>query len=88
MVLKKLHQEEILVNLKKCSSMKIELVYIGFVIYLEGLKMELKKVKVIKEWPSPKNVYEVQSFRVLSSFYMTFIKNFSHICVPIIKTIK
>jgi hypothetical protein len=32
MVLKKLHEEKRLINLKKCSFMKLELVYFGFLI--------------------------------------------------------
>ena len=42
-VLKKLHQERLLINLKKCSFMKEELVYLGFVVSAEGLKMDPKK---------------------------------------------
>jgi hypothetical protein len=33
MVLRRLQQEKMLVNLKKCSFMKIKLVYLGFVIF-------------------------------------------------------
>ena len=35
-VLQRLHQEKLLLNLKKCSFMKEELVYLGFVISIEG----------------------------------------------------
>lgn len=56
-VLLRLHQEKLLLNLKKCSFMKDELVYLGFVISTEGLKMDPKKIKAIVEWPSPKSVF-------------------------------
>ena len=46
-VLRKLPQEKLLVNLKKCSFMKRELVYLGFVISAEGLKMDLEKINAI-----------------------------------------
>ena len=36
----KLHQEKLLIILKKCSFMKALLVYLGFVISQEGLKMD------------------------------------------------
>ena len=48
-VLRKLHQEKLLVNLKKFSFMKRELVYLGFVISVEGLKMDPEKIKAIIE---------------------------------------
>ena len=39
-VLERLHQEKLLVNVKKCTFMKSELVYLGFVISRDGLKMD------------------------------------------------
>ena len=47
-----------------------------------------EKVKAIKEWPSPRSMFEVRSFHGLVRFYRKFIKNFSGICAPIIDTIK
>ena len=59
--------------------MKKELIYLGFVISLNELNMDLEKVKVIKEWLSPKNIFEVRIFHGLAIFYQKFIKNFSEI---------
>ena len=36
--------------------MQEEIVYLGFLISANGLKMDLEKVKAILEWPTPKNV--------------------------------
>ena len=43
-VLERLQQEKLLVNVKKCTFMNPELVYLGFVISRDGLKMDLEKV--------------------------------------------
>ena len=50
--------------------------------------MDPNKVEVILNWLVPKNAYEVRSFHGLASFYWKFIKNFSHICAPLIDTFR
>jgi hypothetical protein len=87
-VMRKLQQEKLLVNMKKCSFMKTELIYLGFVISVNELKMDSSKVEVIKNWPSPRNIFEVRSFHGLSSFYRKFIRNFSGISAAMMDTVK
>ncbi len=87
-VLERLREEKLLINLKKCTFDKKELVYLGFIISPKGLKMDPKKVKAILEWPAPRSATEVRSFHGLVSFYKKFINNFSGICAPLTDTIK
>ena len=55
--------------------MQEEIVYLGFLISADGLKMGLEKFKVILECLVPENVGKVRSFHGLASFYMKFVKN-------------
>jgi hypothetical protein len=87
-VMQKLQQEKLLINMKKSSFMKTELIYLGLVISANELRMDPDKVEVIKNWPSPKNIFEVRSFHRLASFYRTFIRNFSGISAAIMDTVK
>jgi hypothetical protein len=50
--------------------------------------MDLEKVKAIKEWSSPRSIFEVRSFHGLTSFYRKFIGDFSGICAPMMDTVK
>ena len=56
-VLQRLKEEKLMINLKKYSFMQEEIVYLGFVISLDGLKMDPKKIKSNFECVDTKHPY-------------------------------
>ena len=65
-----------------------EIVYLGFVISTNDLRIDPKKVKENFGWPIPKKVGEEISFHGLASFYKKFIKNFGYVCSAMTKTMR
>ncbi|XP_056855141.1 LOW QUALITY PROTEIN: uncharacterized protein LOC130504544, partial [Raphanus sativus] len=57
-VLDVLRKEKLFANLKKCTFCTDNLVFLGFVVSADGVKVDQEKVKAIQEWPIPKTISE------------------------------
>ncbi|RDX85918.1 Retrovirus-related Pol polyprotein from transposon 17.6, partial [Mucuna pruriens] len=71
-----------------CSFCLESVVFLSFVVSSKGISVDEKKVKAIREWPTPENANEVRSFHGLVSFYMRFVKKFSSIAAHLNELIK
>ena len=83
-VFNRLREHSLQLKLKKCSFIKPETNYLGFVINESGIKPEACKVNVIKALPVPTTVKEVRSFIGMCSYYRRFLPGFSALQSPLL----
>jgi hypothetical protein len=79
MVMERLQQFQLYINLSKCTFSMDMVDFLGFIIMLDGIKMEDNHVKTIMEWPEPMCPRDIFSFLGFANFYRCFIEGYSQI---------
>ena len=62
-----------LVAIKKCEFFIRKTNFIGFIIKLRKISIDLKKVKAIVSWQEPENVTQLRLFLGFCNYYRRFI---------------
>ena len=57
--------------------MEAEIVYLGFIVSKDGIKIDSEKIKAIKEMRPPRDVRGVRGFIGTASWYGRFCLHFS-----------
>ena len=72
-VLDQLRKHSLFANLKKCRFHQDEVRFLGYVVSSKGISMEAERIEVVKDWPEPKSVHDIQVFLGFANFYQQFI---------------
>ena len=62
-------REKFYVVIAKCSFMKDSVLFLGYVVFKDGLSVDESNVTIVKQWLVPTIVHEVHSFHGLVLFY-------------------
>lgn len=78
-----LKQAHMKIQLDKCEFFKREVEFLGFIVSMEGIKTNPRKVETILKFNHPKTLKELRSFLGLSGYYRRFIKGYADIAKPL-----
>lgn len=70
-------------NADKCEFGQQRVEYLGHFVGNGILEMDPEKIRAIMEWPTPRNVKEVQQLLGFANFYRKFIDGYSNIVKPL-----
>ena len=65
-----------------------KLVFLGHVIYANGMAVIPDKIQSVLDWKTPKSVKDIRSFLGLAGYYRRFIEGFSKIAKPMTDLLK
>ncbi|GBG65827.1 hypothetical protein CBR_g53798 [Chara braunii] len=83
LVLQSLRDSHYKINREKSSFAVPSVIYLGHVIFGDGLAPEAAKILAIQEWPQPQTVRDVRSFMGLAPYYRKFVRNFSAVAASL-----
>ena len=87
-ILNKLHVVKLFLNINKCEFFVNEVKYLDFIIIIESVKINSKKVQAIFNWKTFLNIKNVQTFLNFVNFYKKFIAEYSKLIQLFIVLIK
>ena len=78
-LLQRLDDAGLKLNAKKCQVLNESTRLLG----REGISTDPEKVKVLRDWPPPRDVSDLRSFLGCAGYYRQFIPNFAEVTAPL-----
>ncbi|GBG83491.1 hypothetical protein CBR_g37204 [Chara braunii] len=76
------------VALEKSEFLLSEISFLGYIVTVDGLKPDPRKVATLQDAPTPVTLTQVRAFLGLTSYYRRFIKGFAGIAKPLTNLLK
>lgn len=82
-VLQALEKVNLKIQLDKSEFLRKEVAFLGHIVTDKGVKPNPDKIRVIENWPIPKNQKDLKAFLGLLGYYRRFIRDFAKITKPL-----
>ena len=87
-VIETLRDKKLYAKLNKCDFWLKEVSFLGHIVSVEGIRVDLIKIEAVVNWKPPRNVTEVRNFLGLAGYYRRFVKGFFAIASPLTKLLR
>jgi hypothetical protein len=87
-VLQRLQDAELYANPKKCTFYQKQVEFLGYIIGVDGISMDPRRVQAIRDWKLPESYHDIQVFLGFCNFYRRFIPRYSMIACPLTNLLK
>ena len=87
-VLQTLRENQLFAKLSKCDFWLKEVSFLGYVVSVEGIRVDPVKIEAIMNWNPPRNVTKVRSFLGLAGSYQRFVQEFSVIASSLTRLLR
>eukprot|EP00253_Pinus_taeda_P006493 PITA_06493 len=83
-----LQEQQFYAKLSKCEFGLMEMLYLGYIIGVDRVRVHKEKIRAIREQREPRNVTKLRGFIGICTYYRKFVKGFSQRAAPLIDLTK
>ena len=87
-VLQTLRDRKLFAKRSKCMFAAKEVEFLGHIVSGEGIRADSSKLDVVRDWPTPKTVKQLQSFLGMVNYFQRFIDHFADISHPLTELLR
>src|SRR3954466_7248352 len=78
-----LRDNKLYAKLSKCEFWLPEVKFLGHVVSGKGIAVDEEKVAAVKDWRTPRTVFDIRSFLGLAGYYRRFVQDFAKLASPL-----